>query len=86
VSPIEGMNYLRRRTTPPLSPMTMSLPFLHGRRRGSLPSRLRFSGTWPEAEDVVQETLTAAWKSWETIRDPGARPRWLTRILSGPRR
>ncbi|MGH7721307.1 MAG: RNA polymerase sigma factor [Candidatus Dormibacteria bacterium] len=33
-----------------------------------------------EAEDVVQETLTAAWKSWDRIRDQAARPHWLTRI------
>lgn len=33
-----------------------------------------------EAEDAVQETLMAAWKRWDTIRDPVARPRWLTRI------
>lgn len=33
-----------------------------------------------EAQDAVQETLMAAWKRWDTIRDRGARSAWLTRI------
>jgi len=33
-----------------------------------------------DAEDIVQDTVLAAWRSWSTLRDP-SRPRpWLTRI------
>jgi len=33
------------------------------------------------AEDLVQETFTRAWKSWETLRDQGAMKSWLYTIL-----
>lgn len=33
-----------------------------------------------EAEDAVQETLVRAWSSWDQLRDPAARPAWLTTI------
>jgi RNA polymerase sigma factor (sigma-70 family) len=33
-----------------------------------------------DAEDAVQETLTIAWRKWDTLREEAARPRWLTQI------
>jgi RNA polymerase sigma-70 factor (ECF subfamily) len=33
-----------------------------------------------ESEDAVQETLVLAWRSWDALRDEGARSAWLTRI------
>jgi RNA polymerase sigma-70 factor (ECF subfamily) len=33
-----------------------------------------------EAEDVVQETMLSAWRSWSQLRDPAKQSAWLTRI------
>lgn len=33
-----------------------------------------------EAQDVVQEAMAQAWRSWDSLRDPAARDAWLTRI------
>jgi RNA polymerase sigma-70 factor (ECF subfamily) len=33
-----------------------------------------------EAEDAVQETMVAAWRGWDSLRDPDKRSAWLTRI------
>ena len=33
-----------------------------------------------EAEDVVQETMLSAWRSWAKLRDPEHPSPWLTRI------
>jgi RNA polymerase sigma factor (sigma-70 family) len=33
-----------------------------------------------DVEDAVQETLEAAWRSWDTLRDEGSRRAWLTAI------
>ena len=33
-----------------------------------------------EAEDAVQESWELAWRSWDSLRDPGARGAWLRRI------
>jgi RNA polymerase sigma factor (sigma-70 family) len=33
-----------------------------------------------EAEDALQEAMLKAWRSWDSVRDEGARPRWLMRI------
>ena len=33
-----------------------------------------------EAEDAVQETWELAWRSWDRLRDPGARGAWLRTI------
>lgn len=33
-----------------------------------------------EAEDAIQETLLAAWRSWQKARDPSRPGPWLTRI------
>ncbi len=33
-----------------------------------------------EAEDVVQETMLSAWRSWSQLRDPSKQRAWLTRI------
>lgn len=33
-----------------------------------------------DVEDAVQDTLEAAWKSWDTLRDEGTRRAWLTTI------
>ena len=33
-----------------------------------------------EAEDVVQETMLSAWRSWSQLRDPSKQSAWLTRI------
>src|SRR5438270_14096785 len=33
-----------------------------------------------EAEDAVQESWELAWRSWDSLRDPGARGAWLCRI------
>jgi RNA polymerase sigma factor (sigma-70 family) len=80
VSPIGGMNYL------PASDYAAALPdddvaaVLARETPRLFAIAVAVLRDVPEAEDVVQETLTDAWKSWETIRDPGARPRWLTRI------
>jgi RNA polymerase sigma factor (sigma-70 family) len=37
-------------------------------------------GDRQEAEDAVQDTLELAWKSWNTLRDPGRRAGWLKQI------
>jgi RNA polymerase sigma-70 factor (ECF subfamily) len=33
-----------------------------------------------EAEDALQDAMLKAWKSWDRLRDEGARPTWLVRI------
>ncbi len=33
-----------------------------------------------EAEDALQEAMLKAWKSWDRLRDEGARPTWVARI------
>jgi len=33
-----------------------------------------------EAEDVVQESMFSAWRSWRALRDPNSLSAWLTRI------
>jgi RNA polymerase sigma-70 factor (ECF subfamily) len=37
-------------------------------------------GDLSDAEDAVQETLTAAWRSWSSVRDEDKRHAWLTTI------
>jgi len=34
-----------------------------------------------DAEDVVQEAVTRAWRAWPSLRDPGAANAWLLRIV-----
>lgn len=41
---------------------------------------LAIVGDPAEAEDIVQETMTSAWRAWKSVRDPGRRSAWLTRI------
>src|ERR1700756_2738499 len=33
-----------------------------------------------EAEDAVQETMTRAWRKWNSLHDPDKRGAWLTKI------
>jgi RNA polymerase sigma-70 factor (ECF subfamily) len=41
---------------------------------------LTIVGDRQEAEDVLQETMLAAWQRWATLRDASKRKAWLTRI------
>lgn len=43
---------------------------------------LRMCGHHEDAEDVFQETLLQAFRSLETVRDPGAVRTWLYRVVS----
>ncbi len=33
-----------------------------------------------EAEDALQDALLKAWRSWDSVREEGARAAWLTRV------
>jgi RNA polymerase sigma-70 factor, ECF subfamily len=52
--------------------------------RGATPRLLAIAsiivGSSTDAEDVVQEVMIAAWRSWDRLRDPASRDAWLTRI------
>ena len=37
-------------------------------------------GNVGDAEDAVQDTLIAAWRSWSAVRDESKREAWLTTI------
>lgn len=37
-------------------------------------------GNAHDAEDAVQETMFAAWRKWDQLREPSRRDAWLTRI------
>ena len=37
-------------------------------------------GNSADAEDVVQDSMVAAWRAWDRLRDPARRNAWLTRI------
>jgi RNA polymerase sigma-70 factor, ECF subfamily len=41
---------------------------------------MTITGGSEDAEDLVQETLLSAWRSWAKIRDPAHPGPWLTRI------
>lgn len=44
-------------------------------------SARRLTGSWADADDVVQESLVQAWKQLESLRDPAAVRSWLLRIV-----
>ena len=50
----------------------------HGRRLYAV--ALSITRDSHEAEDAVQETMTRAWRKWNTLLDPDRRGAWLTRI------
>jgi RNA polymerase sigma-70 factor (ECF subfamily) len=41
---------------------------------------LSIMGDTAEGEDIVQETMLSAWRSWAKVRDPAHPGPWLTRI------
>ncbi|MFJ4028674.1 RNA polymerase sigma factor [Paenarthrobacter sp. NPDC089989] len=53
------------------------------RRHGPLmrASARRLTGSWADADDVVQESLVQAWKQLENLRDPATVRSWLLRIV-----
>ncbi|WP_235504788.1 RNA polymerase sigma factor [Arthrobacter sp. Leaf141] len=40
----------------------------------------RLTGSYADADDVVQEALVQAWKQLDTLREPGAVKSWLLRL------
>lgn len=40
----------------------------------------RLTGSYADADDVVQEVLVQAWKQLDTLREPGAVKSWLLRL------
>lgn len=44
-------------------------------------SARRLTGSWADADDVVQESLVQAWRQLESLRDPAAVRSWLLRIV-----
>ena len=48
--------------------------------RGLYSLAVSILGDKQEAEDVVQDTMELAWKSWKSLRDPERRSAWLKQI------
>ncbi len=42
----------------------------------------RMLGSWPDAEDVLQEVLLAAWRAWDRFEGRSSRRTWLFRIAT----
>jgi sulfide:quinone oxidoreductase len=56
-----------------------ALSAAHAERLGLLARRLALSGQDPE--DLLQDTMEKAWRSWDSLRDPEAAGTWLRTIM-----